>query len=54
MSICSQWADVPEKREAKFIQALLKHPCLCFLEIQDEVFCLKVEEKTEVKVPYNE
>lgn len=48
MSICSQRADVPEEREAKFMQVLPKHPCLRFLETQDKVFCLQVEEKTEV------
>ena len=53
MSICSRRADVPEEREAKFTQLLPKHPRLCFLEIQDKVFCLQLEEETEVKDPYN-
>lgn len=50
MSPSSQRADVPGKREAKFIQALPKHPHLCFLETWDKVFCLQVEEKNEVEV----
>lgn len=43
--IGSQRADVPEKRQAKFTQAWLKHSPLCFLETWDKVFSLQVEEK---------